>query len=313
MCRLYFLFLGLLIPLQHIHAQNTDNQSIAASVQLDSIVVIAQKAGFDVPDFIRMVQQDKSFSTAFQNLRNMQWRGHHTMSFYSSKGKQTASYYSKTRQYIQDGCSMHTVDTLHTQGDFYKKRKEYRYITAKLYDKVFFTPGKVCPTPYSQVSGKGKSNADERGLDKYYQELKTFIFEPGTAVDLPFIGSKTAIFSPKLTQYYDYAIRADTSSTGKPSYIFQLKIKPEYATEQVQKTMVKFMETTFERSTLQVLERRYRLTYATAAFRFDVELFVWLAPYNGSYYPREVRYSGSWDIPFHPSENGTFSAQFYPF
>jgi hypothetical protein len=77
--------------------------------------------------------------------------------------------------------------------------------------------------------------------------------------------------------------------------------------------MVKFLETSFARGSLQVLERRYSLVYAGIGFDFDVDMHVVLARHQGLYYPREVRYSGIWDIPLKPRESGEFKAVFTPF
>jgi len=302
-----FLFIavsiGFWIP---AHAQENPLDQIAASVQLDSVVVIAQKQGFDVRDFIRLVQEDTTFSGAFRRLRTMNWKGHHTMSFVDSRNRPLASYSSHTRQKVVQACrEMQELDRK-VEGRFFKKNGDFRFITADLYDRVFFTHGRVCNTGSKALPTK------ESGLDHYYTALKHFIFEPGEEVDVPFIGGKTGLFNPEMLPAYDFQIKADSTAAGKPVYVFGARIKPDFFSQHPNRSIVQYMETRFERSSLQVLERSYRLAYRGLAFRFDVTMFVRLDSFQGGYFPAEVRYEGSWDIPMHPEETGRFSATFTP-
>jgi len=290
-------------------AQSMDSAYIAAHVQLDSVLIVAQKSGFDVADFIRLVQEDKTYAEAFQRLRLLSWRGEHDMVFYPKKKGSSVTYRSKSRQTVIDGCRSMTLSNVQASRNFFHRDSSYRFLTAELYDRVFFTHGVVCADQRTPAVQSGEA----KGLDKYYRELKKFIFEPGTELDLPFIGGKTAIFSPDLLPYYDIAIRGDSSSDGRPCYVFSMKIKPAFEERKKDRTMVKFLETSFARGSLQVLERRYSLVYAGIGFDFDVDMHVVLARHQGLYYPREVRYSGIWDIPLKPRESGEFKAVFTPF
>ncbi len=289
-------------------AQSIDSAYIAAHVQLDSVVVVASKSGFDLADFIRLVQEDKTYADAFQRLRVLSWRGEHEMAFYPRGKGGSANYQSKSRQTVNGECRTMTLDEVKASKNFFRRDGGYRFLTAELYDRVFFTHGIVC----ADKGGSTAGNSDVKGLDKYYRELKKFIFEPGTKLDLPFIGEKTAIFSPELLSYYDLSVRGDSSSDGRPCYVFSMKIKPAFEGRKENRTIIKFLETSFERSSLQVLERRYSLAYAGIGFGFDVDMHVVLEKYEGLYYPREVRYSGTWDIPLKPRESGDFKALFVP-
>ncbi|MBK6948507.1 MAG: hypothetical protein IPH16_11000 [Haliscomenobacter sp.] len=188
-------------------------------------------------------------------------------------------------------------------GNFFRKNGEYRFITAKMYDRVFFTHGLVCDTAHPEKIKPAK------GLEKYYDELKKFIFQAGEKVDLPFIGGKTAIFSPKIQRYYDYRLKSGPGPEGRDCYLFQVAIKPQFELEKDRKTIVKSMETWFERSTLQVVQRTYHVQYQGPGFRFDVRMRIALSQLGGSYYPVIVRYEGEWDIPLHHKENGRFEAR----
>lgn len=292
--------------LAETNAQVNSLDQIAASVQLDSVVVTAQKQGFDVRDFIRLVQADSTFSTAFRRLRTLNWSGSHEMSFYDTRKRAIASFRSQTKQKVVQSCREMQFINRVADGNFYKKNGEYRFITANLYDRVFFTHGRVC------TSSQNSKPADTNGLDHYYAELKHFIFEPGEQVDLPFIGSKTDLFAPELIPAYDFQISADSTATGRGVYVFSARIKPDFLARHPNRTIIRFMETRFERPTLQVLERSYQLAYNGLAFSFDVDMLVRLGSFQGTYYPAEISYRGKWDIPMHPEENARFSAVFRP-
>lgn len=292
-----------------LNAQSIDSAYIAAHVALDSVLIVASKSGFDVADFIRLVQEDKTYADAFQRLRVLSWRGAHDMVFYPKGKGSSATYQSKSRQTVVEGCRRMEVDEVKASKNFFQRDGSYRFLTAELYDRVFFTHGVVCADQRTQAAQSG----DAKGLDKYYRELKKFIFEPGIELDLPFIGGKTAIFSPGLLPYYDVSIRGDSSSDGRPCYVFSMKIKPAFEARKENRTIVKFLETSFERGSLQVLERRYSLAYAGIGFDFDVDMHVVLGRHQELYYPREVRYSGTWDIPLKPRERGDFKAVFTPY
>ncbi|MBK8653757.1 MAG: hypothetical protein KBG02_14215 [Haliscomenobacter sp.] len=302
MCRLTFLlFLSfVLFPLKG-YVQQPAKEPIAAVVELDSLVVIAQHQGFNVEDFLRYVQEDQSFLTAFRNLRKASFWGEHEMEF--DNGRDKAGYTCSTIQTAEGKCRSMEIVHSTDRGNFFRKNGEYRFITAKMYDRVFFTHGRVCDTVQAEDSKPVK------GLEKYYEELKKFIFQAGEKVEVPFIGGKTAIFSPKLQSYYDYRLKSAAGPGEKDCYLFQVAIKPQYESEKERKTIVKSMETWFERSTMQVVQRTYHMQYQGPGFRFDVRMHIELAPFEGTYYPELVRYAGEWDIPFHNKEKGRFEAR----
>ncbi|MBK6948508.1 MAG: hypothetical protein IPH16_11005 [Haliscomenobacter sp.] len=88
MCRLtFFLFIFCsLSPLKGF-PQQPAKDPIAAVVELDSLVVIAQHQGFNVEDFLRYIQEDQSFLKAFQNLRKASFLGEHEMEFDNGRKK----------------------------------------------------------------------------------------------------------------------------------------------------------------------------------------------------------------------------------
>ena len=149
-------------------------------------------------------------------------------------------------------------------------------------------------------------------MDKHQGELKKLIFSPGSEVEVPFIGRKTAIFSEKQYQYYDYTVETDTLVDQTPCYHFHAQIKPEYLDRKESKTIVKEMDTWFSKSDFQVLRRDHQLHYQ-GLFSFDVRMHIDLVHTPEAYLPRKIRYEGVWKIPGKKPEIGWFELRFLEF
>ena len=64
--------------------------------------------------------------------------------------------------------------------------------------------------------------------ESYKDKLKTLIFAPGRPIKgLPFIGSKTQIFTANMRQYYDYAYHSGTYLDSIPVYRFKVTVKKD--------------------------------------------------------------------------------------
>ncbi len=288
-----------------LSSQELSDEEIAAYILIDStIVVTAERSGFDTEDFIRLVRKDSSFYRAFHNLRLVNYKAENDMRFFDKKNKVAATYFSRTSQQSDGDCR--TMDVLEekTTGNFYKRKKKYRYYTAKMYDRVFYTHGKICGE--EEMLEEKESNL--KGLQKYYNELKRLIFQPGERVKVPLIGSKTAIFDTKLAPYYDYFITSKPFTNGADCYVFSAVVKPDFLEKKAGKTVIKYLETFFEKSNLQVVGRKYHLVYS-GVFDFDVTMDVELMKRGGRYYPRVVQYNGFWNIPTRKIEIANFTAR----
>lgn len=310
MDRLLILFFVLLFSLPSYAQEKKDSTSasnIAAFVFLDSFVVTAKRKGFNVEEFIELVQQDESFFKAFQNLRILSYRAKNKQSFYDKKGETIAQYESLTEQFYEAPCRTMRVQSESSSGKFYKKNKKYKFYTSKMFDQVFFTHGKVCQVDSLVSTQKLK------GIQKHINELKKLIFQPGQKVDVPIIGGKTAIFTEKMIPYYNYSIKQEKYRGAIEAYSFIAAVKPEYEKKKEGKTIIKYLKTYFERKTFQVLGRDYRLQYQGALFDFDVRMEVELKKLGNLYIPEKIRYRGEWDIPTKKPENGAFEAHFYDF
>jgi hypothetical protein len=193
-------------------------------------------------------------------------------------------------------------------GIFFKKKRKYRYYTASMYDRIFFTTGKVCNT-----ESQPNSDQQKKGMEKHVAELKKLIFSPGEKANVPLIGKKTEIFSEEMATYYDFSISSKKYKDSINCYVFGVMVKPEYQERKKSKTVIKALETYFEKSTFQVIARNYTLSYLGSLFDFDVSMEIELKKIKDFYVPEFIKYKGWWDIPTKKPEISTFSAHFYDF
>lgn len=295
-------------------AQDRDYEHIAARVTMDELVVTATKSGFSVEDFIDVVVNDESFYAAFKQLRKLSYLADNNIVFYKKDWNTIkSSYASRTQQDFDGQCRTMTVLSEMLSPNFKKKNKEYKYYTAALFDRVFFTDGKVCESNEKKdTSTLPVASEQSSKIEQHMASLKRLIFAPGKAVDVPFIGKKTAIFEPQMAEYYNYDISMN-NYRGKDAYIFRLASKPELHIGNENKTIIKYMETYFEKGTLKVLGRNYHMKYNGAIFQFDVKMEVEISEYREKQYVSKVGYKGSWNIPFTKTERGKFSMKVTPF
>jgi len=277
-------------------------------ILLDSIVVSASRNSLDVEDFVDMVRSDESFYKAFNNIRRLSYSADNQITMFGKKGKSKAAYQSLTKQNYDGQCRTMEIVREDVKGNFFKKKRKYRYYTAKMFDRVFFTDGKIC-----QDETSFEIEDSKRGMEKHIQELKKLIFSPGEKADVPFIGNKTMVFSEEMSVYYNYSIKSKNYKNGVDCYVFGVEVKPEYQHRKEGKTVIKKLETYFEKSNFQVIARNYTLTYSGSLFDFDVNMEIELKKVDNYYVPDFIKYDGWWDIPTKKPEISTFSARFYDF
>jgi len=289
---------------QHFDA----TQAIAAKVQLDSVVIVAARSGFQVEDFIRLVREDESLYLAFRNLRTATCRFKTEMAFTDKRDETRATYQSMHLQLFDGLCRTMQPVSVQWSGDFYKgKRRKLRYYTFALYDRLFLTHGKVCVF----TSGPGSVMSQEGAMDRHIDELRNLIFRPGTKSNIPLIGKKTEIFSEEMIDKYDFRITSGDYH-GIPCYTFTAEVKADYMNTE-NKTVFKRLATIFSRSDFQVIARDYTLSQNTAVYLFDVSMHIELLRSGDKYFPALVEYNGTWNIPTKKKESGTFSVAFTEF
>jgi len=305
---LIIVFLGSGIMTQSQDLDSILARSIAASVHLDSVMIMATRQGFDVEDFMLLVKNDESLHHAFHNLRRVSCHFESEMQFRNKKNQVKAEMVGTYLQQYDGQCRSLIEDEEIDSGNYFKgRKKKLRYYTAKLYDRVFITHGVVCDLTVTTSDNPESGDA----IDGHMEELKKLIFSPGSKADVPFIGNKTELFSEEMWKYYDFSIKSDTFG-GMPVYIFDASVKNEFIDKE-NKTVFKTLTTYFAKSDFQVLSRTYRLAYSTLIYMFDVTMHIDLVRIEGAYYPSYVKYSGTWNIPTKKRESGFFTIDFDTF
>ncbi|MEL7122682.1 MAG: hypothetical protein AAFO07_24760 [Bacteroidota bacterium] len=308
-----FFFSFLLICCSIGTVLSQDNEEVTTRIWMDSVVVKAQRDGFDVEAFITKVRNDKSFYQAFRNLRYVSYTADNEMHFENKKEKHKADYQSITRQNVMGSCrSMQTLSSNIT-GDFYKKKEKYRFYTAKMFDEIFFTKDTVCESLARDNINHIDTTKQLKGIQKHVQELKKLIFQPGERVNVPLIGHKTAVFDEDMRKYYQYNLKSEKYANAIDCYVFEVKMAPEYEERKEGKTIIKYMATYFDKSNFQVISRNYDLSYNGALFSFEVHMDIELTQVDGYYVPRQIEYDGFWNVITKRKEMGNFKAKFYDF
>lgn len=301
-----FFLLGLIFYSMPLDAQ--EEEDIATYIILDDVVVTATQGGFDVEEFVTMVQEDRSFYEAFRNLRRASYHSNNQMKFFDKNQEIRATYDSQTRQSSTGYCRQMEVLSEEVRGNFFKRKKQYRYYTAKMYDKVFFTHGIVCDLDTTLIVDKENQNLS--GLEKYYQELKKLIFLPGSQIDIPLIGKKAAIFEDKLRPYYNYTISSEIFQDSIDCYAFSVVLKEEEEIDSKNHTIISNLKTYFRKKDFQVVGRNYTLKHG-GLITLDITMNVSLLKRAGKYLPEQIEFDGTWDVPFKPREQAYFKASFY--
>ena len=298
------IFCFFLLSTQILSAQ-TDSlyQYFGGVIYLDSMTVTASRSGFDIADFIEKVETDDSFYQSFKNTRRLSYSTENKIFIKNDKNKLRADYYSKTKQISDGNCREMIVDEEKVNGNFYKKKKDYRYYTAKLFDRVFYTHGRVCENEETDKESPS-------GMEKHYQELKKLIFSPGQEANVPLIGKKTAIFTEDMRPYYSFSIKSKNYQDGTDCYVFTATVRPGFKED---KTVIKYLETWFRKDNFQITARNYRLKYFSLPFDFEVEMKVKLTKVGSLFVPENIDYKGFFDIPFKKAEYGDFSVRLYDF
>ncbi len=279
-------------------------QDISAIVFLDSFVVTATKKGFDVNDFIDIVQQDESFFRAFHHLRFTPHSSHNQIEIFDRKHRVKASNYQETQQFVKDNCRTMRFLSEEIKGKYFKnkQKRKHKYYTTRMQEEVFLTKGKVCGEPANPIIISDNLS----GIQKHINELKKLIFQPGKEVEIPLIGGKTAIFKEDMLKYYNFYIRSKTYKNGQDCYVFRVIANPTYRSG---KTIIKYLETYFDKNSFQVLARNYHLKY-NGLVDFDVKMKVTLTKLGDKYLPALVEYDGDWKIPTQKREMVSFKIDF---
>lgn len=300
---LFFLWI---LPAALFAQQKADTVQAGKKTITLSEVVVDNK--LNVPSFINRIKNDSSFYKAFRNLRILGYTAFNDIRMLDKKGGLVASLNSKTKQVRRHGCRFMETLEEKTTGDIYASPGVFNYYTANMYASLLFTKDSVCGEN-NIVTGNEFNTAGKSGMDKHKEQLKMLFFNPGKKISgIPFLSNKTAIYDDDMADRYDMDI--DMDEYNKTScYIFHQKVKPG----KEDGVVVDEMTTWFNDKTMEVVARKYVLSYEAGVYDFKVEMEVQMTSFNGLTVPALIRYNGNWKAITKSRERGIFTATLFDF
>ncbi len=276
-------------------------EGVIKAVQLKEFIITAEE-GMDAQGFMDAVMVDSSFYQAFLNLKYFPHRMESFLEVRNKGEKEKANLRRRANQNLVSGKRTIEITSEIVSGKLYNRKGEHRYLTAEMYDEVFFPkePESVSRniSKFEQEEVKGSK------LEEYKSQLKKMMFNPGQEiVSVPFIGDKMDLFSPDMTPYYDFSVFSAYTPDSVWCYVFLVEAKPELSAN---KTVIKRMTSYFDKTTMEVMSREYALSNNTIFFEFDIWMKVDNKRIGREVVPIRIQYDGEWDIPFKSVENITF-------
>jgi hypothetical protein len=280
---------------------------------LDDVPSSFPNAGSGTMNLARMesvLQADTTLFRAFRNLRFAGYRFTNELVFTGSDGEKPGIYHSVNRQYYRDSCRSMEIEKEWINDNFYSGNHKHRFWTARLYDSLFYTSTLTCGEPWFMPMIP--DDPDKSLMDRYTDQLKIVVFRPGMETDLPFIGSKTAIFSDELRDYYRFEVGSG-EHLGRTVHLFRATPRPQLTKKQMDQLAIQYLETGLDRDNLQVLYRKYHVKMSNWLFECDIRTTIDVQLRNGRYFPTRISYDGYWDIIGLDGERGRFEIVFSEF
>ncbi|MEZ4756806.1 MAG: hypothetical protein R2817_08270 [Flavobacteriales bacterium] len=267
--------------------------TLIGHITLDEVVIRARSEGFDVPTFVQQVRTDTSFHKAFLNTR---YHPHNVVSRLAVRGKEErelARSHVRGRLVRSGERATLVLDSVAESGRLRDRRGDHRYLTAEMYEEVFFPKGSF----KADNTVAGRRLELERGgrVERYKSELKKFMFDPGSEIaSVPFIGDKLALYDASMAAYYAHRIWSDDRK-GRSCWVFSSNALPDSDPDD---TVIKEMDTWFDKESGLVMARNYRIAHRSLFLDFDIRIAVENQVMEGQPVPVSVVYEGDWDIPF---------------
>ncbi|MFI5451085.1 hypothetical protein ACHMWN_02920 [Pedobacter sp. UC225_61] len=276
------------------------NPDTIKTIQLDSVVVIKAQR-LNIERFINAIINDTSFYQAFRNMKKYTFIAENRIYTYDKNDKVDGKVYRKIRHNNNGPYKMEYL-VKEDNGKVYKKNGKYQLYTVEMFDYIFMNAYNTDFVPNAPSSdGKGGTN------ESYKDKLKTLIFNPGRPIKgLPFIGSKTQIFTANMRQYYDYTFYSGTYLDSIPVYRFKISVKPDLSSWTKDGLMIKELVTIFDKRNFEILGRYVDMKYSNMLFDFDVQMNIEMSYFDEVKLPTKITYQGNWDYPFKKEERASF-------
>ncbi|MFN0255322.1 hypothetical protein [Pedobacter ureilyticus] len=276
------------------------NPDTVKTITLDSVVNIKAKR-LNIETFIDAIINDTSFYEAFRNMKKYTFIAENRVFTYDKKNKVDGRIYRKIK-HNNDGPYRMEYLVKEDNGKVYKKNGKYQLYTVEMFDYIFMNAYNTDFAPASAPS-TGKKSSNEGYKDK----LKTLIFNPGRPIKgIPFIGSKTEIFTANMRQYYDYAFHSGTYLDSIPVYRFKVSVKPDLSKWTKDGVMIKELVTIFDKRNFEILGRYVDMKYSNMLFDFDVQMNIEMSYFDDVKLPTKITYQGNWDYPLKKEERASF-------
>lgn len=276
------------------------NPDTIKTIQLDFVVVIKAQR-LNIERFINAIINDTSFYQAFRNMKKYTFIAENRIYTYDKNDKVDGKVYRKIRHNNNGPYKMEYL-VKEDNGKVYKKNGKYQLYTVEMFDYIFMNAYNTDFVPNAPSSdGKGGTN------ESYKDKLKTLIFNPGRPIKgLPFIGSKTQIFTANMRQYYDYTFYSGTYLNSIPVYRFKISVKPDLSSWTKDGLMIKELVTIFDKRNFEILGRYVDMKYSNMLFDFDVQMNIEMSYFDEVKLPTKITYQGNWDYPFKKEERASF-------
>lgn len=277
------------------------NPDTIRTIQLDSAVNITTQK-FGVETFINAIITDKSFYQAFRNMKRYNFIAENRIYTYDKKNKVEGRIYRKIK-HNSGGPDKMVFLARQDTGKVYKKNGKYQLYTIEMFDYIFMN---AYQTDFVAEPEMGEGKAGDKN-ESYKDKLKTLIFAPGRPIKgLPFIGSKTQIFTANMRQYYDYTYHSGTYLDSIPVYRFKVTLKKDLSNSTKDGLMIKELTTIFDKRNFEILGRYVDMKYSNMLFDFDVQMNIETSYFGEDKLPTKIAYQGNWDYPFKKEERASF-------
>lgn len=283
--------------------QDSMVDQIYAVLILDSLTITADNRIPDVKSMIRQTINDTTFYRAFQRLRRTSYSFTSELYFYNPGWIPYTFLRSSRVQQIIDGMRTNKILSEFAARHMKDHKGNYEFYTAQMYDRIFFTE-KPTRVPDQWTNDVDHTKQIDSRMEKYIHDLKLLLFAPGTEIDLPLMGNKTAIFKEEQMKNYHYSLSLDTTANDVPVYEFAISADPEVSEKQ---TVIKEVRTIFNQQNRQILSRSYRLAYQTLLYSFDVTMDIEIEKHESGYIPMLIAYHGQWKVPLKKPELCNFT------
>lgn len=280
----------------------TEPDSLDNVYKLGPVVIHGRAEGLDLEGFMRQVQEDTTFLHAFLNMRYWPHTMEGSLTVRNKGEKEQATLHRKGRLVREGRTASLPIDSETATGKLRDRKDRMRYLTAELYDDLFWPKGKWPADNTVATYEKGGQGSGR--IAKYKAELKRFMFNPGQEIaSVPLIGDKLALFDPGMAPFYDFGI-GTSFRNGHVCWEFSALAKDSLDGKRVNEnaTVIKSMRTWFDQRTMQVIAREYRIAHASLVMDFDISIQVDNTVTGGELVPTFIRYDGDWDIPLRKRE-----------